>query len=115
MSVRGLQTLLVMALTDRRQAEALLRGSPAAYEGFDLSAGEIQNLGRIRAESLADYARQAHLLLYHEDLALEDNSQGCDCMATEQEAPLRDRPCAEVARSIYRQTFRTTPTTSAIG
>ena len=89
MSVRGLQTLLIIALTDRRQAEALLRGSPTAYEGFDLSANEIRDLSEIEAKSLAEFAQQAHWLLYREDL-----SQEIDPLVVQHATGLTERPCA---------------------
>ena len=89
MSVRGLQTLLIIALTDRRQADALLRGSPTAYEGFDLSAGEIRDLMNIQAKSLAEFAQQAHWLLYNEDL-----SQDSDPPIVQHTPILTERPCA---------------------
>ena len=89
MSVRGLQTLLIIALTDRRQAEALLHGSPTAYEGFDLSAGEVRDLMNIQAKSLAEFAQQAHWLLYQEDL-----SQETDRPLVQHAPALTERPCA---------------------
>lgn len=89
MSVRGLQTLLIIALTDRRQAEALLGGSSTAYDGFDLSAGEIRDLMNIQAKSLADFAQQAHWLLYQEDL-----SQETDPPVIQHASALTERPCA---------------------
>lgn len=92
MSVRGLQTLLIIALTDRRHAEALLRGNPTAYDGFDLSVNEIQHLTRIQAESLADYARQAHALLYEEDLSQEEVPYPRE--VAQHPTVLQERPCA---------------------
>jgi hypothetical protein len=89
MSVRGLQTLLIIALTDRRHAEDLLRGCPTAYEGFDLSASEIRDLMHIQAKSLADFAQQAHWLLYHEDLRQE-----IDPAVVQHTPVLTERPCA---------------------
>jgi hypothetical protein len=89
MSVRGLQTLLIIALTDRRQADALLRGNPTAYEGFDLSAVEIRDLMNIQAKSLAEFAQQAHWLLYKEDL-----SQEPDPPVVHHAPILTERPCA---------------------
>jgi hypothetical protein len=87
MSVRGLQTLLIIAITDRGRTEALLQGCPTAYEGFDLSVGEIQDLMRIQANTLSDFALQAHRLLYSEDLNLDEDMAG-DPLA------LPQRPCA---------------------
>lgn len=71
MSVRGLQTLLVTTLTDRHRQEALLRGCPTAYEGFELSDREVAVLLRIQAATLEEFAHQAHWLYYGEDLTLE--------------------------------------------
>ncbi len=68
MSVRGLQTLLVTTLTDRRHKDLLLSHCPVAYEGFDLSAPERADLLNIEARTLEEYALQAHLLFYGEDL-----------------------------------------------
>ena len=89
MSVRGLQTMLIIALTDRRQADALLRGNPTAYEGFDLSAGVIRDLMNIQAKSLPEFAQQAHWLLYQEDL-----SQETDPPVLQHAQVLSERPCA---------------------
>jgi hypothetical protein len=89
MSVRGLQTLLIIAVTDRGRTEALLQGRATAYEGFDLSAGEIQDLMRIQAASLTDFARQAHQLLYCEDLSEEEQTP-----AVHQPAAVPRRSCA---------------------
>ena len=72
MSARGLQTLLVSTLTDRGRKDALLHGSATAFDGFDLSAGEIADLLSIRAETLEDFALHAHALFYGEDLLLEE-------------------------------------------
>jgi hypothetical protein len=71
MSVRGLQTLLATTLTDRQRKDALLRGCPTAYEGFELSAREVIVLMRIQAATLEEFAQQAHWLFYGEDLTLE--------------------------------------------
>jgi hypothetical protein len=87
-SNRGLQTLLITALTDQRRKEALLQGCPTAYEGFDLSAGEIGDLLEIQAETLIEFAQQAHWLLYGEDLSREDDS------AAQPVGLLRVRNCA---------------------
>jgi hypothetical protein len=72
MSARGLQTLLVSTLTDRGRKDALLHGSVAAFDGFDLSAGEIADLLSIRAETLEDFALHAHALFYGENLLLDE-------------------------------------------
>lgn len=71
MSVRGLQTLLVTTLTDRQRKDALLRGCPTAYEGFELSDREVSVLLRIQAATLEEFAQQAHWIFYSEDLTLE--------------------------------------------
>lgn len=71
MSVRGLQTLLITTVTDRQRKDALLRGCPTAYDGFELSDHEILALLDIQAATLEDFAFQAHRLFYGEDLILE--------------------------------------------
>ncbi|HUS14482.1 MAG TPA: hypothetical protein VM536_05610 [Chloroflexia bacterium] len=72
MSVRGLQTLLVMVVTDRHRQQALLEGCPTAYAGADLSEAEVTALRGLPATSLEDFARRAHYLFYGEELTAEE-------------------------------------------
>lgn len=68
MSVRGMQTMLATAVTDRRHREALLCGTPESYTQFDLSADEVKALQTIQANSLEEFALAAHQIFYGEDL-----------------------------------------------
>jgi hypothetical protein len=72
MSARGLQTLLATTLTDQQRRELLLNHCPAAYDGFDLSVHEMSDLLAIEAQTLEEFAAQAHCLFYGEDLAVEE-------------------------------------------
>ena len=83
MSTRGLQMMLALILTDPNRKTALLHGSPAAYEGFDLSEQERQSLLAIKADALEDYAYQAHKLFYGEDLRAADGGRAATVVPCE--------------------------------
>ncbi len=69
MSVRGMQTMLATALTDRRHREAVLCGAPESYTQFDLSDDEVKVLCTIQATTLEEFALAAHKIYYGEDLS----------------------------------------------
>jgi hypothetical protein len=64
MSALALQSLIGAALTDTNFRLALLNGSrQRVLQGFPLSPEEIQTLMAIRADTLEQFASQAHQLL----------------------------------------------------
>ena len=80
MSTRGLQTLLATTLTDQQRRELLLKRCPAAYDGFDLSVHELTDLLAIEAQTLEEFAAQAHSLFYGEDLEREGDLSSSPCL-----------------------------------
>jgi len=72
MSARGLQALITTAITHPALQARILAKEPDAYAGFDLSASEVEMLCAIHADSLTDFARQAHYLFYGEDPAPDE-------------------------------------------
>jgi hypothetical protein len=85
MSVRGLQTLLATSLTDLGRKDLLLSRCPAAYEGFDLSTHELADLMSIEAQTLEEYALQAHRLFYGEDLSSPEEPPILEHLSRQQE------------------------------
>jgi hypothetical protein len=64
MSAQALQSLIGAALTDTNFRLALLNGSrQRVLQSFALSAQEVQTLMTIRADTLEQFASQAHQLL----------------------------------------------------
>jgi len=64
MSAKGFEKLLTVTVADGRHRAALLKGSPAAYEGFDLTSEEIHQLRAIPALTLEEFAFQASRIYY---------------------------------------------------
>ncbi len=69
MSARGLQAVITAAITDSTLEAKILSKQPEAYRDFDLSVPEVEMLCAIHADTLTDFARQAHYLFYGEDPA----------------------------------------------